>query len=71
MVKDGGLIVFYDVVPDLTTRMGSDVPLSKAFAGEVPIFWSEIKEKYKSYEFIDDSEQDGYGIGMIEYSVDN
>lgn len=69
LVKDGGLIVFHDVVPDLTTRMGSDVPLSKSYAGGVPIFWSEIKDKYQSYEFIDDAEQDGYGIGLIEYSV--
>lgn len=69
LVKDGGLIVFHDVVPDLTTRMKSDVPLSKAYAGGVPIFWSEIKNKYKSYEFIDDPDQDGYGIGLIEYSV--
>ena len=55
--------------------MGSDVPLSKAHAGDVPIFWSEIKDKYKykykykSYEFIDDHDQDGYGIGLIEYSA--
>lgn len=69
LVKDGGLIIFHDIVPDLTTRMKSEVPLSKAYAGGVPIFWSEIKGRYKSYEFIEDLDQDGYGIGLIEYSI--
>jgi cephalosporin hydroxylase len=68
LVKDGGLIAFHDIVPDLTTRMNSEVPLSKCFAGGVPILWAEVKTEYPSYEFIEHPEQDGFGIGVIEYS---
>ena len=67
-VRDGGLIAFHDIVPDLTTKRGSPVALSKAYAGGVPLVWAEVKERYKSWEFVDDWEQDGFGIGAIEYS---
>jgi predicted O-methyltransferase YrrM len=67
-VREGGLIAFHDIVPDLTTRMKSKKRLSKCYAGGVPIFWSEIKSRYVSQEFVADKEQDGFGIGVITYS---
>ena len=67
-VKNGGLVAFHDIVEDMTTRMKSPVPLSKAISGGVPRFWAEVKDFYPSEEFIDDPGQDGFGIGLIEYT---
>jgi predicted O-methyltransferase YrrM len=67
-VREGGLIAFHDIVPDLTTRMKSKKRLSKCYAGGVPIFWSEIKNHYAFQELVADKEQDGFGIGVITYS---
>jgi cephalosporin hydroxylase len=63
LVRPGGIIGFHDIVPDFKTRFGirtmSDV-------GQVPAFWNELKKSgHRTQEFIDDPEQDGYGIGVV------
>jgi cephalosporin hydroxylase len=65
LVRPGGLIGFHDIVPDFKTRFGirtmSDV-------GQVPDFWNELKKSgHRTHEFIDDPEQDGYGIGVVHW----
>jgi len=67
-VREGGLIAFHDIVPDLTTRMKSPTRLSKCYSGGVPIFWNEIRDRFACEEFVADREQDGFGIGVITYS---
>lgn len=63
LVRPGGLIAFHDIVPDHRTRYGRE---TTADAGEVPIFWRQLKDDHPDYvEFIDDPEQDGCGIGAI------
>lgn len=64
-VRAGGLIGFHDIAPDSRTRFG--IP-TKSDVGEVPRFWSELKQRYpQCEEFIDSPEQDGYGIGLIRW----
>jgi len=65
LVRPGGIIGFHDIVPDFKTRFGiqtvSDV-------GEVPEFWKKLKDSgCRTQEFIDDHEQDGFGIGVVHW----
>jgi predicted O-methyltransferase YrrM len=62
LVRPGGLIAFHDIVPDFTTRYGQP---TASCTGGVPVFWQEIKTQYKTSEFIEDPEQDGFGIGLV------
>jgi len=66
IVQEGGIIVFHDIVPDYRTRYGIE---TKRWVGDVPLFWSKIKQKYPHYEFVKNPEQDGFGIGAIRYSA--
>jgi predicted O-methyltransferase YrrM len=54
LVGPGGLVAFHDIHPH-----------SKGWGGEVPRFWNEIKDAYRSTEFIADRSQDGFGIGVL------
>lgn len=63
LVKKGGLIGFHDIVADHKTLHGSDTP---GYAGGVHKLWQELKAQYPhTQEFIQDTDQDGHGIGLI------
>lgn len=63
LVRPGGLIAFHDIVPDYRTRFGRE---TGRWAGDVPRLWNEIKARYQKYwEFVEDREQDGLGIGAV------
>jgi predicted O-methyltransferase YrrM len=62
LVRRGGLIVFHDIVRDFDTRYGKP---TGHYTGGVPAFWQEIKPQHKTSELIEDTEQDGFGIGII------
>jgi cephalosporin hydroxylase len=67
LVSPGGLIAFHDIVDDHRTRFGSTK--SVGYAGQVPMFWKELKKgKLDQYfwEFIADPDQDGMGIGVLD-----
>ena len=66
LVRDGGIIVFHDIVPDYLTRYGT--PTGR-WVGGVPQFWNRIKFLYPNYEFVENPDQDGLGIGAIRYSA--
>jgi len=66
LVRDGGLIIFHDIVPDYLTRYGIQ---TDAWVGDVPRFWSKVKSLYPHYEFVENPGQDGRGIGAIRYSA--
>jgi len=63
MVRSGGLIAMHDIVPDHMTRFGR---ATGRWAGDVPRLWREIRPLYEqTWEFIQDPEQDGLGIGVV------
>ena len=66
-VRDGGFIVFHDIVPDYFTRYGKR---TGPWVGDVPQFWEKIKKYYPYWEFVRDPNQDGLGIGVIRFSTD-
>jgi cephalosporin hydroxylase len=63
-VKDGGIIVFHDIIEDYKTRHGRD---TGHWVGDVPRFWREIKSFYETREFVESRDQDGLGIGALVY----
>jgi len=65
-VRNGGLIVFHDIVKDHHARFGTESP---GWSGGVPEFWQEVKSQQggrRCWEFIADPQQDGMGIGVLE-----
>ena len=65
LVRPGGLIIFHDIVADFTTRYGKPTPSD---TGEVPQFWNHLKQKgFRTQEIIANPDQDGFGIGVIEW----
>lgn len=65
LVRPGGIIALHDIVADSKTRMG--LP-SENDAGDVPVFWRQLRTQYSTWhEYIEDPNQDGYGIGVLEW----
>jgi cephalosporin hydroxylase len=61
-VKPGGIVAFHDIVESYDTRFGL---LTEGWAGGVPQFWNEIKKAYDHREFVENWQQDGFGIGVL------
>lgn len=62
-VRTGGIVALHDIVPDFGTRYGRP---TLNWTGEVPRFWQEIDEGLGRWEFVEDPQQDGYGIGVVQ-----
>lgn len=63
LVKPGGIVAFHDINPDSFIKTGIK---THSYVGGVPYFWEMIKKSgYKTEEFIEDPNQDGFGIGII------
>jgi cephalosporin hydroxylase len=66
-VREGGFILFHDIVPDHAQRFGK---ASGGWSGGVPTLWKELKAFYpENREFIRDPDQDGMGIGVLRYAA--
>lgn len=63
LVRDGGLVVFHDIVPDSRLR---GLPPTASYVGEVPVLWQLLKRHFPHREFVDSWEQDGRGVGALE-----
>jgi len=62
-VSEGGVIVFHDIQPDSKMRYGIK---TESDVGGVPIFWEAIKKSGENTgEYIENKDQDGYGLGFI------
>jgi hypothetical protein len=61
-VREGGYILFHDIMPDQNDGW--------IWSGGVPTLWNEIKGLFPSQEFVDDPLQKGCGIGLIRHSGD-
>ena len=64
MVRENGIIVFHDIVPDHFERYGKQ---TWAWSGGVPRLWNQLKTLYESREFISDPQQNGMGIGILKF----
>jgi hypothetical protein len=63
LVREGGLVVFHDIVKDFAQQYGMP---TNASTGGVPRFWSELKARSPhAQEIIDEPGQDGYGLGIL------
>jgi len=62
LVRSGGIIAFHDIVTDFYTRYGIR---TDSQTGGVPIFWTEVKQRFRYLELVKDREQDGCGIGVL------
>lgn len=62
LVRSGGLIALHDIMPDRSVLHGEQ---TVAHSGEVYRFWRELKASYAHEEYIQASDQDGYGIGVV------
>lgn len=65
LINENGFVLFHDIVPDFKARFGQE---TKAYSGEVPKFWNEIRQFYPHKEFVRDPMQNGLGIGVLRYS---
>lgn len=59
LVRPGGYVVFHDII--MTTQ---NQPL--LYVGDVPKFFSELKNSYETKEIVENYGQGGYGIGIIK-----
>ncbi len=64
-VKDEGLIIFHDIIPDYLTKFGKE---SGTYSGDVPNLWNDLKTKFKYKEVITNKDQDGLGIGILYHT---
>ena len=64
LVRENGIIAFHDIVVDHQSRFGSN---SVNWTGGVPKFWSLVKTEFESWEYVEDPEQDGYGLGVVRW----
>lgn len=64
-VREDGLILLHDIVPDKQARYGEP---TTSWAGGVPLLWHRLKAYYSHCEFVEDPQQDGLGIGALRYS---
>lgn len=61
-VRDGGYIAFHDIAPDYRTLYNES---NNTWSGDVYKVWTIIKDFFESYEFIEQTGQDGFGIGVL------
>ena len=65
LVRSGGLIAFHDILADHRTRFGRE---TGCYAGDVHRLWAELRESNRDCEeFVADRQQDGFGIGVINW----
>ena len=64
LVRPGGIIAFHDIVPDHKSRYGFE---TESYTGDVPQYWQTLKAEHRGTvdEFVEDPNQDGFGIGVI------
>jgi len=63
LVRPGGIVAFHDIIQDHGSRFGRK---TGCWTGEVHQLWAEIRDDHAEYlEFVEDPEQDGFGIGVL------
>jgi len=62
LVRLGGIIAFHDIVPDHGARFGAQ---TQAYTRAVPTSWSTLSLNFKSKPFVENADQDVYGLGVM------
>jgi predicted O-methyltransferase YrrM len=62
LVRPGGIVALHDINPDFRARHDLETP---SISGDVPRYWSELKQQHRTEELIVDPDQDGFGIGVV------
>ena len=66
-VRDRGCVAFHDIVPDSIARRGDSTSVR---TDGVPRFWQRLRAAIPEVEeFVEDPNQDGYGIGVVSMDV--
>ena len=56
LVSQGGIVALHDIVPGLSSHVG-----------EVPRFWGEVRQGYRSREIVKNWDQGEAGIGLLDF----
>ena len=64
LVRQDGIVGIHDIVPDYRTRYAIE---TSAFTGDIPRFWGNIRSRYDTVEFVENYDQDGFGIGVVHW----
>lgn len=54
LVRKGGYVIFHDILPN-----------PRPVQSEVDRFWTEVKDRYESFEIVEDRNQGWAGIGVL------
>ena len=66
LVRDEGTIALHDIVADHQTSYGIN---GRGWSGDVHKFWQQTRSRFRSEEFIETPDQDGYGLGVIHWRI--
>jgi len=64
LVRAGGTVAFHDILPDYKSRFGID---ASGWTGDVHILWQQLRSQFPFEEFVENPEQDSYGLGVIHW----
>jgi predicted O-methyltransferase YrrM len=62
LVRKGGWIAFHDIIP---AGLKDEGVQRGGWTGGVPEFWNEVKRTCEHFEIIENTQQDGSGIGVL------
>lgn len=66
LVRPGGLIAFHDIVPDIEAKTGVRPEGTMIWGGGVYKLWEALRPHFSAREFVEDWDQGGFGIGVME-----
>jgi predicted O-methyltransferase YrrM len=65
LLSPHGLIAFHDIVPESSRGVTAELDICP---GDVSEFWSAIRNEHTSREIVEDWEQGGFGIGVLQFT---
>ena len=60
-----GVVGLHDIVPDRAPPTPPGAPILGTCSGDVPDVWQFLRDQHPSEEFVEDSAQCGFGIGVL------
>jgi predicted O-methyltransferase YrrM len=66
LLRAGGILALHDIVPASPPAPGQP----NLLVGGVPSYWRELRERYRHEELVEDWAQDGYGLGVLRWPLE-